>query len=515
MKRLYKAVLVVTVFTLVDRILGFGFKIYLSRELGAVNLGIYQVALSVFFVLLTFTTSGTPLIVSKLTAVFRKKNDVKSERAVVAAALIVGVVFSGALCGVFYLFSGAIGGVFATRESINLLLLLLPGVLFSGVYAAFRGNMWGNERYAAVSAIEVIEQVARIGLCVLLFLLGFNKLQATALTLSLACGVTAVACAAYYFKDKGRLANPRGQFKPLLRQSVPITMIRASNTIVASLISIAVPFLLGLTGLSVAESLAVFGTSVGMALPLLYLPVTVVGSLAYVMIPTLSSAFAAGDAKSVKSQIESALLFSIVVGAVFVPLFCALGEPIGVFVYGNADAGRFLAISGWLLIPIAAESISSSMMNSLNLEKRSFVNYLIGAGLMFALMFGFWKNFRIEVLSAGLGLSWTVSTVLNIWAIKKKTGIRLSFLLPLAKCVALVIPAAYLTAWLYRLLYALPEALKLAFAGTAGIGFFGALALVFGIFDLSLFFGKRIPQRANRHPKNGMKQKRFQAAKRV
>ena len=63
-----KAVLSVTFFTVIDRVLGFIFKIYLSRELGAVNMGVYQVALSIFFLLLTATTSGIPLIVSKLMA---------------------------------------------------------------------------------------------------------------------------------------------------------------------------------------------------------------------------------------------------------------------------------------------------------------------------------------------------------------------------------------------------------------------------------------------------------------
>ncbi|MCL2797069.1 MAG: oligosaccharide flippase family protein [Firmicutes bacterium] len=499
MKRLIKAVLIVTVFTLVDRVMGFGFKIYLSRELGAINMGIYQIALSVFFVLITFTTSGVPLVVSKLTAVFRKKGDLNSERGVVAAALIVGVASSGALCGIFLLFSKPIGGLFASFESMNLLLLLLPGVFFSGIYAAFRGNMWGNERYTAVSVFEVIEQIARIGLCVLLFLLGFNKLHATALTLSLACGVTAVLCAAYYFKTRKRLANPKPHLKPLLKTAGPITMIRASNTLVSSLIALAVPFLLVLSGLSSAESLAVFGSSIGMALPLLYLPVTVVGSLAYVMIPTLSAAHADGDVKSVRAQIESALTFSCVVAAVFIPAFTALGEPLGAFIYknGGPEAGRFLALSGWLLIPIALESISSSMMNSLNLEKRSFVNYLIGASLMFGLMFGFWKSFRIEVLSVGLGLSWTVSTVLNILSIKKKTGIKLSFLMPLVKCIALIIPATALTAWVYTLASPLPAALKLSLAGFAGLGFFGALSLVFGIFDVSLIFKGRARRKNN------------------
>ena len=68
MKSLAKAVITLTAFTVAERMLGFLFKIYLSREIGAVGMGIYSVALSFFFVLLTLLTSGVPLVVSKLTA---------------------------------------------------------------------------------------------------------------------------------------------------------------------------------------------------------------------------------------------------------------------------------------------------------------------------------------------------------------------------------------------------------------------------------------------------------------
>ena len=58
MKGLAKSVLTITAFTFVERILGFFFKIYLSREIGAIGMGVYSVALSFFFVLLTLLTSG-------------------------------------------------------------------------------------------------------------------------------------------------------------------------------------------------------------------------------------------------------------------------------------------------------------------------------------------------------------------------------------------------------------------------------------------------------------------------
>lgn len=76
-KTIFSAVFTLSVFTVIDRALGFIFKIFLSRELGAAMLGVYQVALSFFFVLLTATTSGIPLIVSKLTAKYRISGELK------------------------------------------------------------------------------------------------------------------------------------------------------------------------------------------------------------------------------------------------------------------------------------------------------------------------------------------------------------------------------------------------------------------------------------------------------
>ena len=52
MNKLAKAVFTLTSFSVLDRVLGFIFKIYLSREMGAAALGVYQVALSFFFVLI-------------------------------------------------------------------------------------------------------------------------------------------------------------------------------------------------------------------------------------------------------------------------------------------------------------------------------------------------------------------------------------------------------------------------------------------------------------------------------
>lgn len=130
-----------TAFTVAERALGFLFKIYLSREIGAVGMGIYSVALSFFFVLLTLLTSGIPLVVSKLTA----KNGRDASSGLCSAALIVEVITALAVCLVVALFRKPIGSLFADAQSMTLVMVMLPALVFSGVYSAFRGVLWGEK----------------------------------------------------------------------------------------------------------------------------------------------------------------------------------------------------------------------------------------------------------------------------------------------------------------------------------------------------------------------------------
>ena len=99
-KGVIKAVFTLSLFTVIERAIGFGFKIYLSRELGAAQLGVYQVALSVFYVLLGLVTSGIPLVVSKLTAKYMAENRPRSAHALASAAMITGVVTAALMCAV-------------------------------------------------------------------------------------------------------------------------------------------------------------------------------------------------------------------------------------------------------------------------------------------------------------------------------------------------------------------------------------------------------------------------------
>ncbi len=490
MKTIIRSIFTLSAFTFIERLLGFVFKIYLSRELGATSLGIYQVAFSFFMVLLTLITSGIPLMVSKRTAKCRAENDLCEEYTISTAALILGTIVSLAVIAIIVVFRKFIAEMFADPLSMKIVLFMLPALLFSAVYSAFRGNLWGRQKYTVVSILELIEQISRIVICILLFVFGFDKIFSTALSMSLACLISAAACTAVYLRSGGKLMDPKGEIRPLLRDSAPVTLSRAASSVIASLTSIAVPFILMRLGKTNGEAMYIYGYSVGMALPLLYIPLTFVGSMAFVMIPTLSRAVAVKNDSSVKMQIDRAISTAIVLGGIFIPLFAALGTPIGEFLYDNNDAGKFLAFSAWLMAPIALENITSSMMNSLELELKAFVNYLIGSATLFGFIFILGDKFTIEMLAVGMGLSFTLSSVLNIIAMRKIAKFRLDFIVVTIKTVALMIPAYFAIKWLFDIL-PLSMFFRLAICAGAGVSFMVAGCFLFGTLKTEYFFNKK------------------------
>lgn len=489
MKAMTRAVITLTAFTIAERLLGFLFKIYLSREIGAVGMGIYSVAQSFFFVLLTLLTSGIPLVVSKLTA-----KDKASAPYVCSAALVTELFTALIVCAAVLLLQKPIGALFADSQAMTLVIIMLPALVFSGVYSAFRGVLWGEKKFTQVSLVELIEQVARIVCCVVLFGLFRDKIKVVALSMSVACLISALCCMLFYFLGKRKIKSFKPQLKPLIKTSLPITLSRTTSSVNNYIIAIAIPFLLISSGLNTEQSMYVFGSCVGMALPLLYLPITVVGSLAFVMIPTLSEAYAAGDKKSMCRQIENALSFSVIVAAIVLPAYAALGQPLGTFIYNNTDAGIFLKKSAWLLLPLAFENIASSMLNSLDLERKSLINYLIGAVSMYAICFAFYSRFDMDVFMAAFGASLIISSVLDVIDIKRRTGFKLAFFKPLVICLASAYPAWLFTTYVYSVLPG--NVLPIIIAGAGGVCFCALAAVVFGAIE---FDGLKVNSKRKKH----------------
>ena len=89
----------------------------------------------------------------------------------------------------------------------------------------------------------------------------------------------------YFFVKGGRLKNPRSQFKPLLHSALPITGMRTSNSLINSVISLLLPARLIAAGFTSQQAMSELGVAMGMSMPILSIPATLIGSLSLVIVP--------------------------------------------------------------------------------------------------------------------------------------------------------------------------------------------------------------------------------------
>ncbi len=492
MKSLFKTVVLITFFSVLTRIAGFFFRIYLSRSIGAEALGMYQVAFSIFMVLLTIVSSGLPLIISRQCAAFRANKEGKKEGALITIALIFSLVISVVLCLVVLIFKNLFASLFTDARCLQILIVLLPSLVFSSVYSVFRGALWGKNNYFALCVSELFEQIVRIIVCVFMVAPAFSALEnATnvAWSLTIACIASMAFVVILFFAYGGKLHKPQKKmFAPLVRQSTPITGIRVAGSFIQPLVGIIIPSRLIAIGYTSSQAMSIFGVAMGMTMPLLFVPNTIIGSLSTALIPDLSAAMAKGDNKYIQNRIRTSVIFSLFISCLFVPAYLALGEMAGVFIYNNTLSGTLLTSAAWVLVPLGITNITSALLNSLGMEVKSFVNYFVGAIAMFLCLWFLPSLIGVNALIYGMGASYLITALLNTLMLKRKVKVKLGILKPLALMIVLVLPSAALSYFIANLCaQVMPLFLTLMIGGSVSVISFVLLCSIMGLIDVQSF----------------------------
>lgn len=436
-KKFLKAMFCVTFFSVATRALGFFLKIYLSRNLGSVMLGSYQVAMSIFGVMMTFVSSGIPVVLSRNVSYYSGNNDKKSIGSIVSSGLII----TGLICLIasllIILFPNLLSIIFTSTASVEMIYILLPALIFSSIYEVLRGALWGQQKFFIISVTEFIEQVLRIILLFVLFnttFINISDTNKTALSLSLACSISAIIVAIIYFKSGGNLYNPRYQFKNLLKTSSPITAVRTVSSIVSSIIAIIIPLRLQTYGYTASEALSEFGILMGMTFPILMIPTTLIGSLAVTMIPSISEQsnnIDDGNLKDktiIRNKINFSIKTSLLFSSILISSFIALGEPICKFIFDNEKAGTYLSYASIIMIPLGISQISSSILNAIGLEMKSLKTHALSSVVLILCIFFLPKYCGTYSLLIGYFFMSVISSIMNISMLLKRNLVNLKFL---------------------------------------------------------------------------------------
>lgn len=485
---------IVTVFSCFERLLGFIYRIFLSRALGSEGVGIYQIALSVVGLLMTITASGIPVTVSRIMI----KNEAELQNPHYENTVFSGIFLSATvsipLIAVLYLFPDFFSFVFTDKRSYRALEIILPGIAITAVYAVIRGFFWGRKKFLLYSIIELSEEAVMLAAGVFLITRsdgvtsGVNRAAYAVLISYCFSFVTAVIS---YFIIGGKVASPMKELKPLIASSAPITLMRTATSLINTLIAIILPARLVAGGLSSTEALSGFGELSGMSIPLIFIPSTLIGSVALVLVPELSENYYRGNDLLLKRNAEQALKFSVFISCMIIPVFLSLGKELGELLYGSENAGVYVSRACYVMLPMSVTMISTSMLNSLNAEKRTLIFYLAGAAFLIFSVYFLPKYIGVYSLVAGLAVSYVITAVLNVLHLKKRCKYPPKVFGFIILSLLFTVPSALFGFLLKKLLSTvLSEIPVIAITGLSVAAFNYAFFRIFNLFDVKAFFKK-------------------------
>lgn len=345
--------LLLTCTGLAGQVLGFFYRIVLSRMIGAEVMGLYQLIMPVYSVLLSLTAVGLTAAVSNLSARFHALGRRQAEERTLALSMRTFLVLAVTLgVGVAVLYD-PISVYFLGDARTQLGLLLLPAcVLLTGVENLHKHQFYGMGQVRAPALVELAEQFVRTGavLGLLAVFLPQNAERTVGLIVTgmIVCEVfSAGTLVALRLWAKRRDTRPLGPPEPHLGRQItaialPIGTTALLGNLLGSANAVLIPARLVAAGMEVSYAMSAFGVLCGMTLPMLTLPTAFLGALNLLLVPRLAESAALGRKKEIHRRIDRAMLATSAVLLPCTALMVVVGPTFGRALFHESAVGNHI-----------------------------------------------------------------------------------------------------------------------------------------------------------------------------
>jgi stage V sporulation protein B len=383
----------------------------------------------VFAVFLTAASSGVPVTVTRLISKSEALSNTKGKHEAVSAGVVATLIVTIPVAIILFFSRNILNLLFSDERCKDIFVILLPGLILTSIYAVMRGAFWGNKQFLPYSIIELAEDSLMVIVgCITLYNVTDPVEGARRATIAVLVSYvfSFIVSVLWYLKSGGRFVNPKKQLKPLLSSSIPITAMRTSTSLINSAVAVLLPVLLMKAyNLTNSEAISLYGVAIGMSVPLLFMPSSLIGSISVVIAPELAENFYKKKTKAVKFDIEKSIKAAIFIAALLVPILFVTGEEIGDFLYSNSLSGDIVKNSSFILFPMCIAMITTTILNSLNQERKTLLFFFCGAGAMLLHIVFLTKYVGVYSYILGLSASYVICGTLNIILLKRKVkGIK-------------------------------------------------------------------------------------------
>ena len=371
------------------RVLGFLYKIFLSKVIGETGLGIYHMIFNFLMICLALTTTGIPTALSCLVAKRKALNDKYTTNTLFISTLYVAFFISFAISLGISFSSNFLSLKLLKNENLNLFVLsICPAIVIITISNIIRSYFYGVKKVTIPALGQILEQVSKI-LFVFLLCMYIKDRAFTCyialLGISIGEATNVLFMTIYLYKDNDLSNKYTINIKDFynssietLKMSIPITCNRMSNVLLQSISSMMVPSRLVLSGVAYTKALSMYGIMSGMVMPFVFLPFTVGSALVVNLIPSISQEMALNKYNNVLKKINYSLLLTTGVGILSSLLFYFFGKEICVIVFKNELAGDYLKAMFLTPLFLSLNQTLSGILHAIRKEFESSVNTIAG-----------------------------------------------------------------------------------------------------------------------------------------
>lgn len=415
------------------KIIGFFYKIFLSRIFNEEALGIIGLISPVMILVHSVCICGLQNAITRcVSAAKHSKNPVK-EYSYLFTGILISVTLSVICSVIVYYFSYEISTLFL-HEPRCCPLLKIAALAFplSSVHACIDGFFFARKMTGFPAFSMLLEQFVRVGSVYFIYLITLQRgseLSLAAASLGIFAGECTSALLSclficLYSYSKHRFLFPSALFSfsigtDLIKLALPISLNRICVSILSSFETTQLPHKLTDYGMSASQALSVYGIFSGMAFPLIMFPCALTGSASSLLLPTIAEAQARHDTKKIKLLILGTILFSFSLGLGCTIFFYIFANIIGAYIFqSNLAACQIRALS--FICPFLYSSgMLSSLLNGLGKTGFTFMFSMLSLGIRLIFVFFFIPVLGFKGYMYGILCSQICLDLLNILALRR------------------------------------------------------------------------------------------------
>ncbi|MDD3402661.1 MAG: oligosaccharide flippase family protein [Hespellia sp.] len=418
---LMKGAALLTGISLLTRIMGFFYRIFLSRTFGEESVGLYQLIFPVFALALAFSVSGIQTALSRIVAYKIGRHDVSGARESLCLSLILSLFLS--LLSMVMIQQKAVfiaEKLMSEPRCTDLLIIMTYAIPFAAIHSCISGYYYGLKQTAVPAVSQLLEQIFRISCVYFLYRVSVAEHLKADIAFAVAGivigEVASSACTIISLKTSQNirifgqhhsqsLSSVFCNLKELTLLSAPLSGNRIILTVLQSVEAVSIPIQLQTAHYSVSEALSIYGVLTGMSLPCIMFPSVITNSVSVLLTPTVAGIQSAAKEKQLSRIIRNTCILGFALGLFSCLFFLIFGNLIGRILFHSEMAGKFILILAWICPFLYLSTALASILNGLGKTAITFLINLVGITIRILSIFLLIPFFDLKGYLWGLLLS--------------------------------------------------------------------------------------------------------------